>query len=151
MVVILVVGILQQEYGDGHKHMRRQRLLEIPGDLHELVRDISKRDHRNKGEFLLWTQWLLFASRPLHAAELYFAILSGIDPTTVSAWDCNVIEEADIQRFIISSSKGLAEVTDTRNDSIVQFIHESVKDFFLKEKESGAIWSHRKENIEGER
>ncbi|KAJ4269840.1 hypothetical protein NW762_001509 [Fusarium torreyae] len=161
MWVILVVRILQQEYDDGRKHMLKQRLRELPGDLHELFRDIATRDHRNKDEFLLCTQWLLFASRPLDAKELYFAILSGIDPTTVSAWDCNEIEEADMERFIISSSKGLAEVidgtdysvvqfNDATNYSVVQFIHESVKDFFLKENELRELWPDFDQNIEGE-
>ncbi|KAL2129396.1 hypothetical protein VTI74DRAFT_7840 [Chaetomium olivicolor] len=45
-----------------------------------------------------------------------------------------------MKRFILDSSKGLAEVTKSENPT-VQFIHESVKDFLLKENGLREIWS----------
>jgi hypothetical protein len=80
MWVVLVVDILNQEYDRGRMHALKQRLQEIPGDLHELFRDILTRDLRNKDELVLCIQWVLFARQPLSPEQLYFAILSGVEP-----------------------------------------------------------------------
>ncbi|KAH8889895.1 hypothetical protein GQ53DRAFT_651324, partial [Thozetella sp. PMI_491] len=149
MWVVLVVGILQREYDHGRKHELRQRLRDIPGDLHKLFRDILARDHHNRGELLLCIQWVLFARQPLKPEQLYFAVLSGAKPTAMSDWKPDEIEEGDIKKFILSSSKGLAEVTRSENPT-VQFIHESVKDFLLKENGLKDIWPDLGTNFQGE-
>lgn len=133
MWVILVVEILNKEYDGGRIHMLRQRLDDIPEDLHQLFRDILTRDNYRRDELLLCIQWLLFSRQPLTPEELYFAVLSGTGPESVDGWDVDEISMGDIKKFILSSSKGLAEIT-TSPSPTVQFIHESVKDFLLKEK-----------------
>ncbi|KAH7176156.1 hypothetical protein EDB81DRAFT_32969 [Dactylonectria macrodidyma] len=150
MWIVLVVGILQREYDHGRKHTLRQKLRDIPGDLHELFRDILTRDHHNRGELLLCIQWVLFARQPLKPEQLYFAVLSGVDPKAISDWNPDEIEEADIKKFILSSSKGLAEVTRSKKYPTVQFIHESVRDFLLKENGLKEIWSDLGGNFQGE-
>ncbi|KAK7404060.1 hypothetical protein QQX98_010146 [Neonectria punicea] len=150
MWIVLVVGILQREYDYGRKHMLRHKLRDIPGDLHALFRDILKRDHHNQGELLLCIQWVLFARQPLKPEQLYYAVLIGVDPEVVSDLDPDEIEEADISKYILSSSKGLAEVTRSKKSQTVQFIHESVKDFLLKEKGLEEVWSDLGGNFQGE-
>ncbi|CCT72581.1 related to ankyrin 3 [Fusarium fujikuroi IMI 58289] len=132
MWVVLVSGILQQKFDEGRIHDLKQTLGEIPGDLHELFRNILTRDDANKDEMLLCIQWVLFARNPLKPEQLYFAIRSHIECTTCK-WDRDDITEATIRNFILSSSKGLAEVIRTKKDPTVQFIHESVRDFLLKD------------------
>ncbi|KAG9497985.1 hypothetical protein J7337_010861 [Fusarium musae] len=132
MWVVLVAGILQQKYDQGRIHTLKQTLREIPGDLHELFRDILTRDDVNKDELLLCIQWVLFARNPLKPEQLYFAIRSHAE-CSICKWDRDEIGEAAIGNFILSSSKGLAEVTRVKKDPTVQFIHESVRDFLLKE------------------
>ncbi|PNP78791.1 hypothetical protein FNYG_07933 [Fusarium nygamai] len=132
MWVVLVAGILQQKYDQGRIHTLKQTLREIPGDLHELFRDILTRDDANKDELLLCIQWVLFARNPLKPEQLYFAIRSHAECTTCK-WDRGEIGEVAIGNFILSSSKGLAEVTRVKKDPTVQFIHESVRDFLLKD------------------
>ncbi|KAI0888269.1 uncharacterized protein GGS22DRAFT_95525 [Annulohypoxylon maeteangense] len=149
MWVVLVVQILNKENDDGHTHTLRRRLREIPGDLHELFRDILMRDHHNRGELLLCIQWVLFARRPLKPEQLYFAILSGVEPEALSDWNPDEITASVIKRFILSSSKGLAEITRSKIPT-VQFIHESVKDFLFKENELKEIWSDLGSNFQGE-
>ncbi|WAO96059.1 Hypothetical protein NCS54_01372000 [Fusarium falciforme] len=149
MWVVLVVGILQREYDHGRKHTLRQRLQDIPGDLHELFRDILTRDHHKRGELLLCIQWVLFARQPLKPEQLYFAVLSGVEPEALSVWNPDEITALDIERFILSSSKGLTEVTRSKN-STVQFIHESVRDFLLKENGLKEIWSDFGRNFQGQ-
>ncbi|KAF5639448.1 ankyrin 3 [Fusarium tjaetaba] len=132
MWVVLVAGILQKKYDQGRIHTLKQTLREILGDLHELFRDILTRDDVNKDELLLCIQWVLFARNPLKPEQLYFAIRSHAECSTCK-WDRDEIGEVAIGNFIISSSKGLAEVTRVKKDQTVQFIHESVRDFLLKE------------------
>ncbi|KAI1025080.1 hypothetical protein LB504_009748 [Fusarium proliferatum] len=132
MWVVLVSGILQQKFDQGRIHDLKTTLQEIPRDLYELFRNILTRDDSNKGEMLLCIQWVLFARNPLKPEQLYFAIRSHTECTTCK-WDRDEITEATIRNFILNSSKGLAEVIRTRMDPTVQFIHESVRDFLLKD------------------
>lgn len=145
--VVLVTEILNKEYDDGKIHKLRQKLQDIPGNLHELFRDILMRDGHNSNELLLCVQWVLFASHPLKPEQLYFAILSGVNPEALSEFDLGEITTAVTERFILSSSKGLVEITKSTSPT-VQFIHESVKDFLLKENGLMEIWSDLGGNFE---
>lgn len=133
MWIILVVEILNKEYDGGRIHKLRQRLDDIPEDLHQLFRDILTRDNHHKDELLLCIQWLLYSRQPLKPQELYDALISSLEPENVDSWNIREISTDDINKFILSSSKGLAEITKSKIPT-VQFIHESVKDFLLKEK-----------------
>jgi ankyrin repeat protein len=129
MWAVLVGKILNKEYDSGRMHALRRRLQEIPSDLHDLFRDILTRDSQNRDELVLCIQWVLFSRQPLSPAQLYFAILSGIEPEALSTLDS---DKDVIKRFILNSSKGLVEITTSKIQK-VQFIHESVKDFLVKE------------------
>ncbi|KAF2809070.1 uncharacterized protein BDZ99DRAFT_445047 [Mytilinidion resinicola] len=149
MWVILVVGILNKEYDIGRIHALRRRLDEIPSDLHELFHDILTRDSNNRDELVLCVQWVLFSTQPLSPEQLYFAILSGVEPETLSRWDHEEITRDVIERFILNSSKGLAEITKSKSQK-VRFIHESIKDFLLKENGLGNIWPALGINFQGQ-
>ncbi|KAK6839915.1 hypothetical protein PG987_005781 [Apiospora arundinis] len=131
MWVVLVVQILNKEHDTGRVYKIRQRLKEIPKDLHELFRDILTRDARNGEELILCLQWVLFARRPLAPAELYSAVLSGADSDAIRDCDMEELSESDFDRYILDCSKGLVETTKTKHRTS-QFIHESVRDFLLK-------------------
>ena len=149
MWVVLVVEILNKEHDSGRMHALQQKLREIPSDLHELFRDILTRDTDNRDELALCIQWVLFARQPLSPEQLYFGILSGIKPEALSTWDPDEITKEVIQRFILNSSKGLAETTKSQAPTI-QFIHESVRDFLLKGNELGRIWPDLESNFLGQ-
>ncbi|KIW94840.1 uncharacterized protein Z519_04818 [Cladophialophora bantiana CBS 173.52] len=129
--VVLVVRILQKEVDRGRIHTLEKRLWEIPDGLDKLFEDILTRDGRNSDDLLLCLQWILFAKRPLRREELYFAILAGNDPDQLTPWDPTETTTDVMDRFILDCSKGLAELTKTKNQT-VQFIHESVRDYLLK-------------------
>ncbi|KAI0544409.1 hypothetical protein F4679DRAFT_38165 [Xylaria curta] len=149
MWVVLVVGILNKEHDEGRTMRRLQKTLSaIPGDLHELFRDIITRDTRNKDELLLCLQWLLFTARPLRPEELYFAIVSGTDPDEILPWDIEEIPMESIIKFILNSSKGLVECTSS-DQPTVQFIHESVRDFLLKDGLK-TVWPDLGVNFQGQ-
>ncbi|KAI9764474.1 MAG: hypothetical protein M1840_008400 [Geoglossum simile] len=149
MWVVLVVGILKREYDGGRMYALRRRLREISGDLHELFRDILTRDSHNRDELVQCVQWILFARQPLSPEQLYFAILSGVEPEALSRWDSNETPMDAIERFILSSSKGLAEITKSKSPK-AQFIHESVKDFLIKENGLANIWPDLGSNFQGQ-
>ncbi|KAI1523435.1 Arp Ankyrin repeat, partial [Pyrenophora tritici-repentis] len=149
MWVVLVVGILNKESDRGQVLTLQRKLREIPGDLHELFRDILTRDTHNKEGLVLCIQWILFAKQPLSPEQLYHAILSGVDLEVVAEWDPEEITKDVVKRFILDSSKGLAEVTASKEQR-VQFIHESVRDFLLKENGLGKIWPEFGSNFQGQ-
>ncbi|KAI0439190.1 ankyrin repeat-containing domain protein [Xylaria telfairii] len=166
MWVVLVVNILNKEYQRGRIFAVTKRLDEIPSKLSELFKDLLKRDNENMSEFLLSIQWILFARRPLHPAEYYYALLSGLDhdPSDLGEWTNVEVTIENMKQYVLTSSKGLAEVTrlpystrriarETPRDSVinattsaihkslrVQFIHESVQDFLLKDGGIIEIW-----------
>jgi ankyrin repeat protein len=149
MWVILVVNILNQEFDRGRMHSLKRRLQEIPSDLHKLFCDILTRDSRNKEELILCIQWVLFAKEPMSPEQLYFAILSGVEPDAVTRWDPEETTKDAMRRFLLDSSKGLTEITKSKAQK-VQFIHESVRDFLLKDDSLGSIWTDLKHNFEGQ-
>ncbi|KAI1760241.1 hypothetical protein GGR53DRAFT_526336 [Hypoxylon sp. FL1150] len=145
----LVVDILNKEYDKGLNPTLR-RLKQIPDGLHRLFEDILTRDTQNIDELVVCLQWILFAKRPLRPEELYFAVRLGSEPASSSFWDRDHIEIGTIDRFNLNVSKGLAEVT--KKKLTVQFIHESVRDYLLREDGLRTLLSHRKKttgDIEG--
>jgi hypothetical protein len=57
-----------------------------------------------------------------------------VEPEAVTAWNSEEITKEDMERFIPNSSKGLAEMTKS-NDQTVRFIHELVRDVFSRQRE----------------
>ncbi|KAI1451315.1 ankyrin repeat-containing domain protein [Annulohypoxylon moriforme] len=149
MWVILVVDILNKEYDRGCAHHLEERLQDIPDDLHHLIHNILTRDHDDMAGLLLCIQWVLFAKRPLTPKELYFAIMSGVEQDRLFTCDSEQHPPIEtIQRYILNNSKGLAELTKSETPTI-QFIHESIPDFLLKEKGLQEIWPELEPNLRG--
>ena len=98
------------------------------------------RDGQNVQELLLCIQWILHPKTPLKREEFYFAVLSGQDPQSLNVWDADEVTLQDMERYILDSSKGLAEMTRSKSNPTVQFIHESVREFLLKENALVGLW-----------
>ncbi|KLU85305.1 hypothetical protein MAPG_04333 [Magnaporthiopsis poae ATCC 64411] len=136
MWVVLVTQILNREFDRGNIHALKKKLKEIPKDLNTLFESILTRDEDNKAQLLSCIQWTLYARRPLGPEELYFAIVpydSEPDELAIrhQPWDPDEITGDQMERFIVSSSKGLVEVTSTKKPT-VQFIHESIRDYLFQ-------------------
>lgn len=132
--VVLVIRILNKAKSQGKVSQLKSRLKELPVDLHELFERILQRDSfddRDRRTVLLTFQWLLFAQRPLSREELYFAVTSSMEDEPVEAWDPDEVSTDDMERFILDSSRGLAELTKGKQPT-TQFIHESVRDYLLE-------------------
>lgn len=149
--VVLVVGILQREYDHGATPCElEERLRDIPADLNKLFYNILTRDTLRKDRLLLCIRWVLFARQPLRPEQLYLALLSAEKAKVDCYWKIDEIEKASIERFILSASKGLVEITQSTRCPTVQFIHESVRDFLLKENRLRSIWPGLGGIFEGE-
>ncbi|KAJ5290909.1 hypothetical protein N7478_000160 [Penicillium angulare] len=145
MWVVLVVEILNKEYARGAMSVHR-RLEETPSDLSDLFKDILKRDNEDMEQLLLCFLWILCANRPLQPEEFYHATWSGL---SLKGLVDDTIPDASITdtnqglprsyRYVISCSKGLAEVTKS-DKPVVQFIHESVSDFLIKDRGLYEMW-----------
>lgn len=149
MWVVLVVSILNKEYDRGRMFALKRRLQETPTDLHELFRDILTRDARNKEELIICIQWVLYSRYPLRPEQLYFAILSGVDVEAITECDSGDLTADSVRRFLLDSSKGLVEITRSKQDPRVQFIHESVRDFLLREGGLSDVWPELRQDFEG--
>jgi hypothetical protein len=157
MWVVLVVSILNKTSDRGQIHALQRKLSEIPADLNTLFREIVTRDSESKAQLAACVKWLLFAIRPITPRECYFALLFELEPDALKL-DENYIPYDAMERFLLDSSKGLAHITpwgrsagqfnnrpveafgSTASESdqvsppsrpVVQFIHESVRDFLL--------------------
>lgn len=142
MWVVLVVEILNKELQHGRIHEAMRRLEELPPRLSDLFRDILKRDDAHLDEMTLCIQWILYSKRPLELPELYFAVRSGLcvsHPAFPYEWDPEYETLEMMTLFLLSSSRGLAEVAP--KSLRVQFIHESVRDFFLDDQSTCALWA----------
>lgn len=143
--VILAVNILNTEDSNGRMRLR-STLDEIPDDLHTLFKSILLRDGEKKESLLLGIIWILFSKRPLDPVEYYHALWVGLmlkgladpDVPSTSSADSSLV----VRRFVISSTKGFAEVTTGHEggDAKVQFIHESVRDFLIKDRGLQQLW-----------
>ena len=79
----------------------------------------------------LCIRWILFARRPLTRQELYFAVYASTQLEDVGDINPDNINDEVIDAYILSSSKGLAELTGSKKP-VVQFIHETIREFLLK-------------------
>ncbi|KAH7218866.1 hypothetical protein DER44DRAFT_804895 [Fusarium oxysporum] len=107
-------------------------ILSVPQELnalyHELIRNMPS-------DSLKLVQWICFATRPLSLDELRWAMLIDTDCPHRSLYECqkagdSLSDDGVMKRRVQTLSRGLAEVTsDTK---VVQFIHHSVKEFFVE-------------------
>lgn len=131
--VALVIPMLNKAFDSGKTDALNKRLHELPTELsllfHDmLVRDSEVRDSEDCDSMLLCIQLVLLASRPLSLEELYYGIRAGLnDPAPHNS----LLEYGTMRRYILSSSKGLVVEVYLNSTSSMQFIHESVREFFL--------------------
>ncbi|KAF3063018.1 putative ankyrin repeat protein [Trichoderma lentiforme] len=130
MWVVLVIEMLNRAYDEGQLEAMHQLLQEVPSDLDEVFLTLLGKYNPRKQETLFMLQFVLFTERLLKPEELYFAALAEMK-VHVGPWDPAQITPYDIRRRITHSSRGLIEV---RQGGTVQFIHESVKDFLVRNK-----------------
>ena len=129
MWVVLVVQLLNQAFEEGRITKVEEKLRNIPDDLDKVFRLILEKYSPYNSETVLMLQWTLFAQRPLRPEDLYFAVLSGVEPSALAPWNKAFTTRNIIKRYITTVSRGLVEISGYGD---VQFIHETVSDFLLR-------------------
>ncbi|RYP61303.1 hypothetical protein DL771_010180 [Monosporascus sp. 5C6A] len=141
--VALVIPMLNKACAQGRVDEFQKCLDGIPLGLDNLFEMILTRDGEDIQKLQLCIQWILFAKRPLKPEEYFFALRSPNSLETTRCWVLGDVSAEVMHRFVHSSSKGLAEVTKTGSADqkpTVQFIHESVQDFFLAKDGNRSLW-----------
>ena len=150
--VSLVIPTIAKQYNEGRSLEEILEGLEkAPSDLktiYEYILGLIKADDPRQTLHLM--EWICLAERPLSLTELRFALAmddSSITPYQDSAQKSTRFVESDMQMkaMTVGLSGGLAEVKLHRERhrgmetevQIVQFIHQSVNDFLLKD---GFAW-----------
>ncbi|KAI8398630.1 hypothetical protein FOFC_19845 [Fusarium oxysporum] len=107
-------------------------ILSVPQELDALYCQLIR---NMDSDSLKLIQWICFAMRPLSLDELRWAMIVDADCPHRSLYACQTAgdypsDHDGMKRRVQTLSRGLAEVTsDTK---VVQFIHQSVKDFFVE-------------------
>ena len=108
----------------------------VPDDLDKLYNKLV-RDMDERSASLKLIQWICFAARPLSLDELRWAMVVEADGPCMSLRECQskedyVRDRVTMERRVKTLSCGLAEAIMSSNRRVVQFIHQSVKDFFIE-------------------
>ncbi|KAK7397766.1 hypothetical protein QQX98_012867, partial [Neonectria punicea] len=120
--------------------MIQEEIDKIPPDLDDLYQQLLQRMD-NKETSLRLVQWICFATRPLSLDELRWAMVldAGIVDNNhlhqpQSLQGCQDADDGtcNYERRIQTLSCGLAEVITSSDSQTVQFIHQSVKDYFIE-------------------
>lgn len=146
--VVLIIPMLNKAFDRGKIYALNEELHRLPSKLSDLFQEMLMRDSEDQDAMLLCIQLVLFARRPLSLRELYFAIKVGLEYQTPQATS---VTEDSMRRYILNSSKGLVEEISTRSMSSMQFIHDSIRSFFLYQ-ENGLqkVWPHLRGNFIGQ-
>ncbi|KAF6238464.1 hypothetical protein HO173_003431 [Letharia columbiana] len=137
--VVLVIPIIIKSQQDGENVRKiRQEIEKIPSELSDLYEHILSpiKEQKQKGAVQLM-QWVCFAERSLSLEELRFAMVVDVTNELKSLQDykdsVDFAETDEQMRLRVTSySGGLAETVKVANKHIVQFIHQSVKDYLIE-------------------
>ncbi|KAJ4183501.1 hypothetical protein NW759_017070, partial [Fusarium solani] len=160
MLVVKRVLDLELE-GAGLKQIEAV-ILRVPQELDTLYRQLIQSMSLDS---LKLVQWICFATRPLSLDELRWAMLVDADCPHRSLYECQAAgdypsDDDGMKRRVQTLSCGLAEVTSPVHQGLfgrqgfigsgrVQFIHQSVKDFFVEKGLSALDESAKTEFVVG--
>jgi ankyrin repeat protein len=137
--VALVVKILNKMNDKGHTMCAmKSRLDSLPPGLNDLFQEILLKSDENIETSVLLFQWMAFRMRPLEPAELFVAMEYSklTDASTTYPISQIPVPTGDrLSRVVLDCSRGLVEVARVSSDqpAVLQFIHETVREFLLKE------------------
>ncbi|KAH8179738.1 AAA ATPase domain-containing protein [Sarocladium implicatum] len=130
----LVIRFLKEDHRRGKVTNWQTQIEALPVKLEELYRTILNRHEESRDETLMCYKWVLITRRQMNLKELWWAIrLSCTD----SSQDASILTDfedmatEDLERRILDISRGFVTASD--DDSRVQFIHETAREFAMKE------------------
>ncbi len=141
--VALMLPIVTKEYNDGEfLDSILEKLNQVPSDLSQIYEYILTKvvNVEKQSRTLRFMQWIFFAQRPLIAVGIVHALACDDIPVR---WSQISVEDlvstgnySQVEKLVISLSGGLAEINHGGRwgRDHVQFIHESVNDFWRNDK-----------------
>jgi ankyrin repeat protein len=133
----LVVGMVVQYYDNGMLPREiRQMLAEVPEGLSDVYKHILKDvvEGKHYRQTLRLMRCVYLAERPLTMAEICFAMNLPDTETFDSELDeLELPTHNTMRKRVMSLSGGLIEFKQHENQQILQFIHQSVNDFLLRD------------------
>ncbi|KAF4338216.1 ankyrin repeat-containing protein [Fusarium beomiforme] len=131
---LVVDQILDLDNGGAGLRKIEDEIYSIPPDLDDLYHDLIRNVDERPASLKL-IQWICFSVRPLSLDELRWAMIVDADCQYKSLQECKnakdyISDSGRMKRRVQTLSRGLAEVTS--DGKVVQFIHQSVKDFFVE-------------------
>ncbi|RSL38004.1 hypothetical protein CEP53_015273, partial [Fusarium sp. AF-6] len=129
---LVVKQVLDLELeGSGLKHIEAV-IRSVPQELNALYRQLIQ---NMSPVSLKLIQWICFAIRPLSLDELRWAMLIDADCPHRSLSKCQAAgdyasDDGQMKRRVQTPSRGLVEATS--DAKVIQFIHQSVQDFFIE-------------------
>jgi ankyrin repeat protein len=147
--VALVIPLLNEAFDSGKIKELRRKLDELPPELSDLFQELLLRDSNDRPALLLCFQWVLFSKAPMKLEELHFAVQDVSDDEDALTWNMEEFPREAMAKSLLSISKGLVEETRAKHPTM-QFIHESVRDFLLKENGLQKIWPDLGDDFEGQ-
>ena len=120
--------LYMERKGRSLQEMERE-IHSTPPDLEELYQQLIRSMEPASQKLI---EWICFATRPLTIDELRWAMVIDVDSPHRSLEKCQSVgnyvpDGVQMERQVQTLSCGLAEVSHAQ---VVQFIHQSVKDFF---------------------
>ena len=148
--VVLVVPRVVRLYQKGNSlAILKTNIQQIPSELSDLYKGLlCSIDEEDLSQSLTLIRWITFAITPLTLNQLRFALVMSTASSFNSIRECQSSEyfsksDEELKRRILSLSQGLVEFVTMKNPQIfgalvpelpvVQFIHQSVKDYLLKD------------------
>ncbi|KAK5634765.1 hypothetical protein RRF57_010478 [Xylaria bambusicola] len=135
-VRLVVEHILDLEReGAGTKKIENA-LHAVPQDLDMVYLELARNMAKSSASLKL-IQWICFATRPLSLDELRWALVVDANRSYQSLQQCQdaedyIYDNDTMERKVKTLSSGLAEAVTSSNTRVIQFIHESVKVFFVE-------------------
>ena len=148
--VVLVVPRVVRLYQNGNPlEILKTNIQQIPSELSDLYKGLlCSIDEEDLSQSLTLIRWITFAIAPLTLDQLRLALVMSTASSFNSIRECKSSEyfsksDEELKRRILSLSQGLVEVgTVTKTPRfgdmvpelpVVQFIHQSVKEYLLKD------------------
>ena len=133
---LIVEMVLRLErWGSGPAAIWKE-IRRVPMELGDLYQELVNNMQTQRSASLKLIKWVYFAIRPLSLDELRWAMVIDPESSCRSLRDFQssehwVSDNNRMRRQLQTLSCGLVEVTSSSGIQTVQFIHQSVKDFFL--------------------
>jgi ankyrin repeat protein len=134
----LVVGMVVRYHAEGKRSKIRKMLKNVPKGLSEVYKHILENliEMEDGSQTLRLLRWVYFAEHPLTIPQLCFAMCVPERETfdsDITLGDLDLPTHEEMRRQVVVLSGGLVELNGYEDNQILQFIHQSVKDYLLED------------------